>query len=132
MMTPTSIADRSAKLFFYCLILTAPACGGGGGAAEPGLQPPAAPAGFDYKVPEDRGDTWSVAGAAEQGIAVAALENMMDAILSGEFPAIDSIAIARGGQLVFDETIRTELARNDASVGNSNLAMHAQLSVSKR
>jgi len=59
------------------------------------------------------------------------LEGMMHAVDAGQFPAIDSITIARGGELVFDETIRTRLDDMDSRVGNVNLAMHAQFSVSK-
>jgi CubicO group peptidase (beta-lactamase class C family) len=82
-------------------------------------------------VPEDRGDAWGVAHASTQSVDVVALEAMMDAVLGGGFDVIDSIAIARGGELIFDETIRTELAANDAEVDNTELAMHAQFSVSK-
>lgn len=133
MTTLIAIADRAMKRLFYGLILLAPACGGGssGGDAPPGPPPPSPPAGFVYEVPEDRGDTWSVAHASTQSVDVEALEAMMDAVLGDGFDVIDSIAIARGGQLIFDETIRTELADNDAEVDNTELAMHAQFSVSK-
>jgi len=104
MKTPIANADRAARLLFYGLILTATACGGGGNNPAP---PPPPPAGFVYEVPQDRGDTWSVAHASARGVDVAALEAMMDSVLAGEFDVIDSIAIARGGALVFDETIRT-------------------------
>jgi CubicO group peptidase (beta-lactamase class C family) len=129
-----AIADRAAKLLFYGLILTAPACGGGGsgGDAPPGPPAPPPPSiGFVYEVPEERGDSWAVAHASTQGVDTEALEAMMDAVLAGEFDVIDSIAIARGGDLVFDETLRTTLADNDADVGNTVLALHAQFSVSK-
>jgi CubicO group peptidase (beta-lactamase class C family) len=130
MTAPIAIADRATRLLFYGLILAAPACGGGsGGTPAPDPDPPSV--GYVYTVPEDRGDTWTVAHASTQGIDVLALEAMMDAVLAGGFDAIDSIAIARDGALVFDETIRTELADNDAEVGNTELAVHAQFSVSK-
>lgn len=130
MNTLTAIADRAARLLFYGLILGAPACGGGGSGTPPAPPPPPS-IGFVYEVPEDRGDSWTIAHASTQGVDTEALEAMMDAVLAGEFDVIDSIAIARGGELVFDETIRTELADNDADVGNTVLAMHAQFSVSK-
>jgi len=107
-----------------------PACGGGGGSAQsPDPTPP--PVGYVYARPVDNGDSWPVANAADQGVNPGLLEDMMDAVEAGQFAAIDSIAIARGGELVFDETIRTELADNDSRVGNTNLAMHGQFSVSK-
>jgi CubicO group peptidase (beta-lactamase class C family) len=132
MTTPISMADRTAKLLFYGLILVAPACGGGGGGdARPAPPPPPPPAGFVYEVPQDHGDAWAIDHAASRGIDTAALEAMMDAIRAGEFDVIDSIAIARSGALVFDETLRTQLADNDREVNNTELAMHAQFSVSK-
>jgi CubicO group peptidase (beta-lactamase class C family) len=132
MTTPISMADRTAKLLFYGLILVAPACGGGeGGDARPAPPPPPPPAGFVYEVPQDHGDAWVIDHAASRGIDTAALEAMMDAIRAGEFDVIDSIAIARSGALVFDETLRTQLADNDREVNNTELAMHAQFSVSK-
>ena len=131
MTTLIAITDKSARLLFYTLMLAAAACGGSGGDATPGPTPPGPPTGFVYEVPEERGDTWAVAHASTQGVDVDALETMMNAVSAGEFDVIDSIAIARGGELVFDETVRTALAPNDAEVGNTQLAMHAQFSVSK-
>lgn len=136
MHTLLSITDEVSRLLFYGAILVAPACGGGstGDSGSPmPPQPPAPqpPTGFVYQVPEDRGDSWTVAHASAQGFDVPALEAMMDDVLDGGFDVVDSIAIARGGTLVFDETIRTELADNDQDVNNTNLAMHAQFSVSK-
>jgi CubicO group peptidase (beta-lactamase class C family) len=131
MRTKLSITDRAARLLFYGAILVAPACGSGsaGDASPPPTPQP--PTGFVYEAPEDRGDSWAVAHASTQGLDVPALEAMMDEVRDGSFDVIDSIAIARGGALVFDETIRTELADNDQDVSNTNLAMHAQFSVSK-
>jgi CubicO group peptidase (beta-lactamase class C family) len=119
---------KVSRSLFYFLIVALPACGGGGSSQSPAPPPPI---GFTYEIPADRGDSWSVASATEQGIDVLSLEAMMDAVAEGQFPVIDSIAIARGGMLVFDETIRTELANNDSDVANTELAMHAQFSVSK-
>jgi CubicO group peptidase (beta-lactamase class C family) len=133
MTTLTAIADKAARLIFYGLVLAAPACGGGssGGDTLPKPPPPLPPAGFVYEVPEDRGDSWTVAHASTRGVDAEALETMMDAVLAGDFDVIDSIAIARGGELIFDETVRTALADNDAEVSNTELAIHAQFSVSK-
>ena len=131
MTTLTAIADKAARFFFYGLILAAPACGGGSSGGDTAPIPPPPGTGFVYAVPDDRGDTWAVAHASTQGVDAEALEAMMDAVLAGDFDFIDSIAIARGGELVFDETIRTKLAGNDAEVSNTELAIHAQYSVSK-
>ena len=118
MTTKYSMIDSAAKLIFYCLILVAPACGGGGGEAAPPAAPPQS-SGFVYELPDDLGDSWAVGHADDQGVDAAAIEAMMDAILGGGFDAIDSVAIARNGRLVFDQTIRTELDEQDDRVNNS-------------
>jgi CubicO group peptidase (beta-lactamase class C family) len=123
--------DRIARLAFYSLVIVAPACGGGGEGTTPAPPVPQPPPGYVYSVPADRGDTWGIAHAESQGIDVDGLEAMMDAIADGAFPVIDSIAIARNGQLVFDELLRTELNEKDEWVGNAELDLHAQFSVSK-
>jgi len=130
MKTLYSNIDRAARALCFVLMAVAPACGGDGGDSA-GTPPPPPPSGFEYRLPEDRGDTWPIASASAQGIDVTALEAMMDAVLAGDFDVIDSIAIARQGSLVLDETVRTELVDNDADVANMDLAMHAQYSVSK-
>ena len=124
-----SMTAKVSRSFCYLLIVALSACGGGGSAQAPTPTPP--PVGYVYQVPVDNGDTWPVANAVDQGVNPGLLEDMMDAVDAGQFAAIDSIAIARGGTLVFDETIRTALADNDSRVGNTNLAMHGQYSVSK-
>lgn len=130
MTTLISISGKVSRFFLFVLMAALPACGGGGGSSQgPVAAPP--PTGFVYEPPVDNGDTWPVASAADQGLSVGLLEDMMDAVGAGQFPAIDSIAIARSGKLVLDETIRTRLADNDDWVANTNLAMHAQFSVSK-
>jgi len=108
------------------LILLLSACGGGGGGG--GGEPFT---GYTYQPPANLGDGWTVSDAGSQGMSVQRLEDMMNAISRGEFPIVDSIAIASQGVLVFDETVRTQLDDKDGWVGNGNLSMHAQFSASK-
>jgi CubicO group peptidase (beta-lactamase class C family) len=116
--------EPAVRAGFLFLMLFAGACGGSGG------ESPSA-AVYRYATPEDLGDGWSVASATSQGVAVTVLEDGMQAIGAGLFPALDSIVIARNGQLVFEETIRTRTDSEDSRVGNTNPAMHAQFSVTK-
>jgi CubicO group peptidase (beta-lactamase class C family) len=104
------------------------ACGGGGGSPGADLPPPS---GYAYTPPGTLADGWQIAHAADSGLSVAGIQNMMDAIDNGEFPIIDSIAIAHRGSLVLDEIFRTELSQADGNVANVDLAMHAQFSISK-
>ena len=108
------------------LILLLSACGGGGGGG--GGEPFT---GYTYQPPANLGDGWTVSDAGSQGMSVQRLEDMMNAISRGEFPIVDSIAIASQCVLVFDETVRTQLDDKDGWVGNGNLSMHAQFSASK-
>ncbi len=103
-------------------------CGGGGSGSAP---PPPPPAAYNYTQPADRGDGWGIASAADHGLPVAILENMMNDIRAGQFPNIDSIAIARNGVLIFDETIRTATAYDDGLIGSNDLSIHRQFSASK-
>jgi len=112
----------SAGLLF--VLLSACGGGGGGGGDEPST-------GYVYQPPANIGDGWTVGDAGSRGMSVQRLEDMMDAIGRGEYPIIDSIAIASRGQLVFDETVRTHLDDKDSWVGNGDLSMHAQFSASK-
>jgi len=106
-------------------------CGGGSGSAgnTPGPQP--GPIEYEYQPPEDIGDGWNIANAADVGIDTEALEEMMRDIAAGDFDYIDSVAVARSGSLAFVETIRTTTDSEDGRVGNTDPSMHRQYSVSK-
>jgi CubicO group peptidase (beta-lactamase class C family) len=100
-------------------------CGGGSGPEE------SPDPGFRYQVPATLADGWRVSHAADQGIDPVDLEALADAVLADEFPHVDSIAVARSGELVFDHVFRTRLDDRDDRVGNTDLAMHAQFSATK-
>ena len=107
------------------VILLMSACGGsGGGNGEP------TPVAFQYTQPNETGDGWTTANAADLGVDISQLEGMMDA-MANRFDIVDSVAIAYKGQLIFDETIRTELNEFDDWVDNTNLDMHVMFSASK-
>jgi len=109
-----------------CLLLSA--CGGGSGGGGGANNPDT---GYTYQPPATIGDGWTVGNAGSQGMSVQQLEDMMAAIGHGEFPIIDSIAIASQGTLVFNETVRTQLDFADGWVANGDLSMHVQMSASK-
>jgi CubicO group peptidase (beta-lactamase class C family) len=104
------------------------ACSGGSNSGDGGTPPPTP---YAYQAPANLGDGWTVSDAGSQGLSVPRLEDMMAAIGRGEYPIIDSIAIASRGNLVFEETIRTQLDEKDGWVANTDLSLHAQFSASK-
>jgi CubicO group peptidase (beta-lactamase class C family) len=122
--------SRPARGLVLLVSLFLAACGGGGGkgSAPPNIPPPAA---YTYAPPAGQADGWSVASAAEQGMAIAGLETMMNDIRAGQYPNIDAVVIARNGALVFDETIRTTTDEEDRRVGNADPDVHTQFSATK-
>ncbi len=129
MYSTNSMIAGPAHLSLIGLLLIMTGCGGGGDASLP--QPAAPPAGFKYQAPPDINDLWSVSDAGTLGVSVELIEDMMDAIQQGEYPIIDSIAVAHQGQLILHETIRSELNEFDEWVDNTDLDMHVMFSISK-
>ena len=117
---------RPRVLLASVLVVLLSACGGGSSGNDDSTF-----SGYSYRPPANIGDGWAISDAASQGLSEQRLEDMMDAISRGEYPIIDSIAIASRGRLVFDETVRTQLDEKDGWAGNVNLSMHAQFSSSK-
>ncbi len=105
------------------------ACGGGGSGAADATA--ATPAAYTYRLPPDRGDSWSIGDAADSGMDVSVLENMVNAVRSGQFDFVDSVVIAKNGVLILDETIRTTTDAEDGLVANTDPSMHRQFSASK-
>ncbi|MDJ0908208.1 MAG: serine hydrolase [Woeseiaceae bacterium] len=118
-------------LLIWIIVLMLPACGGGGGSDAPPPPPPQPPIEYIYEQPADLGDGWSIQHATDASLDVPRLEAMMNDIRAGQFPYVDSIAISKGGFLVFDETIRTSTDDRDDLVGNSDPSVHAQFSITK-
>lgn len=111
------------------LLLALCACGSGNGGDTP-VDPPPPPVDHVYNKPADTGDGWVTAHAEDLGVSVPVLEDMMNA-MAANFDIVDSIAVAYRGQLILDETIRTQLNEFDGMVNNVDLDMHNLWSVSK-
>lgn len=126
MTTNDSISVRS-----LIVALTMTLLAGCGGSGSDSVTPPPPEIGYSYERPADTGDGWTIAHAADAGLDVPTLEAMMDAVLAGQFPYVDSIAIAKDGSLILDETIRTSTDFRDDQVGNADPSVHAQFSVTK-
>lgn len=122
---------RSHVYVTMAMFVAALLCGCGGGGSAGASPPPPPPTAYEYRLPANNGDTWSIADAGTNGLDTALLENMMNDIRAGLYPAVDSISIAKDGALVFDETIRTSTELRDTWVDNTDPAIHAMFSVSK-
>ena len=86
---------------------------------------------YTYSPPADIGDGWAVGAAAAVGLSENLLEEAVNEVYNGQFPIIDAIAVARGGQLVLSEIFRTQINEADERVNNTELDMHVQNSTSK-
>ncbi|MGI9223835.1 MAG: serine hydrolase domain-containing protein [Woeseiaceae bacterium] len=106
------------------------ACGGGSSDAPP--PPPPPPVSYTYSVPADVGDGWQVADLADEGFETQMIVDMMDDILDGTFPGIDSVAIVRNNKLVHYWYDRgRELDQFDNWIGNLDRERHVLHSTSK-
>ena len=104
------------------------ACGGGGGDNAPSPVPVV----FDYSVPDYINDGWDVAHLDDEGIDSQKIVDMMNLMLNGTYPGIDSVAIAKNNKLVlywFDENRKTDPF--DWWVNNVNKERHVLHSTSK-
>lgn len=130
-MNLTNATKRKIEAWIgIATLLAAAGCGGDSGGSTGDLPNPG-PAAYTYAAPAEIGDSWAVEDAALLNMDVALLEAMMNAVRQGEFPIVDSIAIAHQGKLILHETVRTSLNEFDDWVDNADPAMHAQFSVSK-
>ncbi len=121
------LMSKSAFLAIVALALSA--CGGGSSGSPP---PPPPPASFTYTVPTDVGDGWQVANLADEGLETQRIVDMMNDILDGTYPGIDSVAIIRNNKLVHYWYDRNrEIDRFDDWVGNRDRERHILHSTSK-
>lgn len=105
------------------------ACGGGGSSGEPRI--PTEPVTYSYSVPTDIGDGWAVANLADEGLDTNRIVSMMDRVVGGAFPGIDSVAIAKNGKLVLYWFGDRALDDFDGWVGNTDRERHILHSTSK-
>jgi len=126
-------AGRQAmRVLLAAAFMLATACGGDGGAEAPG-DGRANPQRYVYSPPPPNGDGWRTADARTAGVDVAFLEDLMQEIRAQNvgFKYVDGILIARHGQLLFSEQIRTKLDFTDDWAGNRDPSLHVMQSVTK-
>ena len=120
--------SRGTIHFIAVITLLLAGCSGSGGGSEPA---PPAPAAYNYSAPVENADGWRTASADTTNVDIDTLETMMNAVQGGQFSYVDSIAVARSGSLILDETIRVDVDAEDGRVGNTDPRMHAQFSATK-
>ena len=89
---------RFRPILLLLVAATVVACGGGSSGAAP--PPPPPPVSYSYTVPADNGDGWQVANLADEGFETQRIVDMMNDILDGTYPGIDSVAIVKNNKLV--------------------------------
>jgi len=120
------------SVFIVFALLFVAACGGGGGGSSGGAPPPAASPTYSYVVPADIGDGWQVADLANEGFDATAIVDMMNRVVRGTYPGIDSVAIVKNNKLVlywWDQ--QRELDQFDDWIRNSDRERHVLHSTSK-
>jgi CubicO group peptidase (beta-lactamase class C family) len=75
------------------------ACGGGGDGSYPDFDNPKEPESTTL-APENTGDGWMTATAADEGFDPQVLGSLLDSIRGGTFPGVDAIVVARNRRLV--------------------------------
>ena len=84
-----------------------------------------------YKKPEQKDDGWSVSTLKEAGMNRYLIENMIKKILIGDFDIIHALLIVKNGKLVLDDFYKKRLTVVDSYVNNTDIELHAMMSVTK-
>ena len=119
-----------SRLLLLILSMTFIVSCGSGSSGDNSSQ--ARPVMFDYSVPEYINDGWDVAHLDDEGVDSQKIIDMINLMLNGTYPGIDSIAIAKNNKLVlywFDENRKTDPF--DWWVNNANKERHVLHSTSK-
>ena len=107
------------------------ACGGGGSGGGQTTSP-TNPVTYTYSAPIDIGDGWATASLADVNIDEQTIVNMMDRVVNGNFPGIDSVVIAKNNRLVLYWYDRSrELDQFDGWISNGDRERHILHSTSK-
>lgn len=88
---------------------------------------------YTYRVPLQRNDGWQVTDLNALNIDELQFVELMNNVRNEQhgYKFIDSIAVVKGGQLIFDERIRTRLDFADDWAGNKDVELHILNSVTK-
>ena len=133
---------REFRFLAVCLmsaLLTA--CGGGGGGGGGGTgaasgapapdTPSSPPPSYVYEMPDTTDDGWPVGHLDDNGIDSSMIVRMMNRLLDDTYTGIDSVAIARNGNLLLYELMRQRLDEFDPWIDNRDLSRHVMHSTSK-
>ncbi len=107
------------------------ACGGGGSGGGSTPSAPPITSTYTYTAPVNANDGWTVTNVSSAGMDVAPIESMMQGILDGTYPGIDSVTVAHRGNLILNEPIRSSTGDFDDWIGNTDPARHCLHSTSK-
>lgn len=117
-------------LFIVAILLSLQACGGGSSSSD---EPEQEKVQYVYRIPSERNDGWTVADTESLGVSKTRLELVVRNIENGiqDFKYIDALAVIKDGQLILDETFKTELDFTDDWSDNTQVDLHILNSVTK-
>ena len=84
-----------------------------------------------YQIPQDNGDGWEVTSLTTAGMDSALIEKLLKKIESGDYPNLHALTVAKNGKLVLDLFLKKELSEYDHYAENTDLELHAAMSVTK-
>jgi CubicO group peptidase (beta-lactamase class C family) len=84
-----------------------------------------------YQAPVEKNDGWEVSNLNQEGMDQDIIHRFLENIFDNLYKNIHSCVIARNGKLVLDYQFKTQLTQVDAYVGNTDLELHAMMSVTK-
>ncbi|NMP30401.1 serine hydrolase [Thalassotalea sp. M1531] len=90
------------KIIAFALAILMYSCGSGGDGNTVCACSPA-PELYSYQMPETRNDGWDVAHLSDVSLPVTPFENIVNEIRLGRYVNINSVVVAKGGKLVFEE-----------------------------
>ena len=120
-----SVHQIKVLLLLTLLTITLSACSDGSPAAPEEVET------YAYSMPISKNDGWQTGHLVDHNFDEQAITDLINGMLDGTHPGIDSISIVRNNTLLLHEDIRTELTQFDDWVGNDDLQRHVMHSTSK-
>lgn len=125
--------SKTKKYFIVSLILSfLIACGGSNTSTKKNAPDKESSAlSYSYQPPIAQDNGIPAAHSEDVGVSPVIFEEIMNDKSNGSYQYIDGISVVKSGKHIFHEMTRTSLDQYDKAIGNTDLSLHSQQSVSK-